>query len=253
MNVRQLYIVFLTAFVVPVTAQVPAGLTPANLQDYQYKKEMSGGIRAQTNGVSAFLEYGWIKDIRTTRLIQLEYTYYIDYRQKKSDSQIEGGRDYFYGMQNRLNMLRFSYGGKRMIAEKADQNGVRLSLVGFGGVSLALLKPYYLDLENNVDGNQEVLPQRYSPSTAARFLSQDSIIEAAPAHYGLNEIQPVLGVHGKLGLDFDFGKKDAVVKTLEAGVMLDLYYERLQIWTANDDNRFYQAALFVSFQLGKRW
>ncbi len=77
-------------------------------------------------------------------------------------------------------------------------------------------------------------------------------MQAAPGHYGLSEIQPVFGLHGKVGLDFDFGKKDAIVKALEAGVMLDLYYERLPLW-ANSENRFYQAALFVSFQLGKRW
>jgi hypothetical protein len=150
-------------------------------------------------------------------------------------------------------MLRFSYGIKRSIAEKADQNGVRLSFIAFGGVSLAILKPYYLELENDINSTPVDLPQRYSPSTAARFLSLDSIAGAAPSHYGLSQLQPVVGIHGKVGLDFDFGKKDAFVKALEAGVMLDVYYEKLPIWVNADNNQFYQAALFISFQLGKRW
>src|SRR5437016_5324135 len=110
MKFKQTYIIiFLLALAMPVLAQLP-GQKVTDLQDYQYKKEMSGGIRAQTNGVSAFLEYGWIKDIFKTRLLQIEYTYYIDYRQKKQAAQLPGGRDYFFGMQNRLHMLRFSYG-----------------------------------------------------------------------------------------------------------------------------------------------
>ena len=49
-----------------------------DLQDYRYKKEASGGLRIQTNGFSLYGEYGWIKDIYRTRLLQLEYTYHID-------------------------------------------------------------------------------------------------------------------------------------------------------------------------------
>src|SRR5688500_17725726 len=76
-----------------------------DLQDYRYKKEASGGLRIQTNGISLYGEYGWIKDIYRTRLLQLEYTYYIDYRQKKQKAQSDGGRDYLYGFQNRLHMI----------------------------------------------------------------------------------------------------------------------------------------------------
>jgi hypothetical protein len=222
-----------------------------DMRDYQYKKEASGGVRVQTNGVGLFMEYGWIKDIFRTRLLQFEYSYYIDFRQKKQKSGIQDGRDYYYGLQNKFHTIRISYGIKRTIVDKADRNGVRLSFVAFGGFALGLLKPYYLNLAPN-DSSANIRPERYSSANANRFLDRSYIAEAAPLRYGLNQIQPVPGITGKVGLDFDWGKKDEFVKALAVGVMLDLYYKKLPIMI-NDYNHFYQISFYLSFQFGKRW
>lgn len=222
-------------------------------RDFQYKHEASGGVRIQTNGFTVFGEYGWIKDIKRTRLLQLEYSYFIDYRQKKQNSPLQGGRDYVFGLQNRFHTIRLAYGFKRVLADKAARNGVCVSATFFGGVSLGLLKPYYLNLLQPSDGGSPaVKAERYSAANESRFLDRDSILEAAPIRYGLNQMQPVAGAHIKAAIDFDWGSKDAFVKALEAGVMLDVYYKRLPI-LINNTNRFYQASFFISFQFGKRW
>lgn len=233
-----------------IVAQKQKAIDPI---DYRYKHEASGGFRALTNGVGFYAEFGWIKDIKRTRLLQLEYDYYIDYRQKKQDALIQGGRDYGFGVQNRFHKINLSYGLKRTIADKAARNGVRLSFIFFGGVSLGLLKPYYLNLIQQVDSVVPVIKaERYSTDNADRFLDRNYIVEAAPIRYGLNQIEPVPGVHLKSGLNFDWGTKDAFVKALEAGVTLDLYYKRLPVMI-NNHNRFYQIGLYLSFHLGKRW
>ena len=227
------------------------GKKPVDLQDYQYHHESSGGLRIQSNGVTLFAEYGWIKDLHTTRLLQIEYTYDIDFRMKKDKSQVQDGSDYFYGLQNHFHVIRISYGVKRTLAEKADHNGVRLCFVGFGGVALGLLKPYYLEVREN-DSSTNTIPVRYTSSTASQFLDQSNIVQAAPLHYGLNQIQPVAGLTAKVGLDFDWGIKDEFVKAIQVGMVLDLYYKRLPIY-ANSYNRFYQYGVYFSFQFGKRW
>jgi hypothetical protein len=237
------------------SAQQDAQQKKIDMRDYQYKHEASGGIRVQTNGIAAFAEYGWIKDIYRTRLIQVEYMYYIDYQQKKQDAQVEGERNYIYGLQNHFHVIRFSYGAKRVIADKFDYRGCRLSVVGFGGLDLGLLKPYYLDLYKYVpaDGGYEtIVHERYNSQDGTSFLSNDSIAGAAPVRYGLGQMQPVAGLHGKIALDFDWGNRDASVKAIEAGVELDIYYKVLPIMI-NDENRFYQIGVFASIQFGKRW
>jgi hypothetical protein len=222
-------------------------------RDYQYHNEASGGVRLQSNGFSLFAEYGWIRDLKRTRLMQLEYTYFINYRQKKQNARIENGRDYAFGVQNRFHAIRFSYGIKRTIADKANRNGVRLSFVLFGGISLGLVKPYYLMITTRNDGNVQINePIRYNGQNDSLFLDREKIAEAAPIRYGLSKIEPVPGIHGKFALDFDWGTKDEFVKALEAGIMLDLYYKRIPIMV-NNSNRIYQLGLYLSFQFGKRW
>ena len=231
-------------------AQLLSSQKPVNLQDYQYHHEASGGLRAQTNGFSLFAEYGWIKDYHRTRLLQIEYSYYIDFQQKKQSAQVQDGRDYIYGLENHFHVIRIAYGFKRTLTDKFDKKGVRLSFVGFGGIALGLLKPYYLSVQTSDTTNPVNIRYR-SPADSA-FLNRSYILEAAPTRIGLNEIQPVFGLHGKAALDFDWGVKDEFVKALEAGFMIDIYYRNLPIMV-NASNHFYQASLFVSFQFGKRW
>jgi hypothetical protein len=251
---RHPFLLFLIILIASFHASAQKKEKLTDPQDYRYKKQAAGGLRIQTNGLSIYGEYGWIKDIYRTRLIQLEYTYYIDYRQKKQKSQTEGGRDYLYGFQNRLHMIHLSYGLERVIADKARRNGVRLSFVFFGGLSLGLLKPYYLELNQPGDTNSLPThkPERYSSGNEDRFLNKSQIFGAAPIRYGLSQIQPVPGLHTKSALNFDWGSKDEFVKALEAGVMLDVFYKRLPIMV-NNHNRFYQIALYLSFHFGKRW
>ena len=138
------YKFFFFSFLFSLSAIFLQAQKVVDLRDYQYKHEASAGLRLQTNGFTILGEYGWIKDIHRTRLLQLEYSYYVDFRQKKQHS-LQGGSDYLFGLQNRFHTIRVAYGFKRTIADKAKLNGVRLSAVFFGGISLGLLKPYYLN------------------------------------------------------------------------------------------------------------
>src|SRR5688572_30905068 len=107
---RQTHLIFLTLLIASFQLTAQKKQKQVDLQDYRYKKEASGGLRIQTNGISLYAEYGWIKDIYRTRLLQLEYTYYIDYRQKRQKAITENGRNYLFGFQNKLHMIHLSYG-----------------------------------------------------------------------------------------------------------------------------------------------
>ncbi len=223
----------------------------AAVKDYMYKREMSGGIKLQTNGISGYLEYGLIKNIYKTHLFQIEYQYYIDFKEKKIKSPIENGRDYYFGLQNRFHIIRASYGFERAIADKATKNGVRLSFVGFVGVTLGLAKPYYLNLL--YENNDVVRSEKYASTNASVFLDKNRITEAASSTKGISETQPIPGGHLKLGLNFDWGSRDAFVKAIEAGALIDVYYKKVPVMVNNDTNRMFQLGLYIGFHFGKRW
>jgi hypothetical protein len=225
-------------------------------KDYQYHKQMAGGIKLATTGLDFYLQYGIIKNIYKTHLFTLEYEWHIDYRDKKTSVTTttgDQGRSYFFGVQNRFHEIRLSYGFERALADKAAKNGVRLSWVGFVGGSLGLVKPYYLNLNYNPQGEPDIRSERYSPANATIFLSKSNIDEASPISRGLNQISPVGGGYARTGLNFDFGSKDAFVKALEAGVSVDIFYKKIPIYVNDNSNHFMFLGLYLAFHMGKRW
>jgi hypothetical protein len=127
--------------------------------------------------------------------------------------------------------------------------------VGYAGGAVGLVKPYYLDLQYpGTDGNQvDIYSQRYSPSNASKFLDQDSIDQASPIWRGMGQMWPVLGGVARTGLNFDFGSKDKYVKALEAGVTLDIFYQKIPIYVNDQSNHFLFLGFYLGFDFGRRW
>ena len=95
MIIKRFLLLLLVAFSVQqATAQSEAKVKNP-LQDYQYKKEYSLGVRLQSNGFSVYTQYGWIKDLKRSRHIQLEYNYFVNYAQKRQKPYItSNGREH---------------------------------------------------------------------------------------------------------------------------------------------------------------
>jgi hypothetical protein len=192
--------------------------------------------------------------------VQAEYQYFFNYKDKliaTNPGYIQSGRKYYYGLQNRFHAIRLSYGFERALADKAEKNGVRLSFIGFLGFSFGLMKPYYLEMvkyRDTITGNYVTENVKYNgDDVEERFLSKDSIYQAAPFYKGMNQIIPTFGAHVKAGLNFDWGTKDRFVKALEVGVLVDVFYRKVPIYVNNDANSFIQPSIYLGFHFGKRW
>ena len=249
---------FLQAISSEVSAQKAENPKLTAAKDYMFHKQMVGGVKLATSGLDFYIQYGIIKNIYSTHLFTLEYEWHIDYRDKKTKAipyYTQTGRDYYFGVQNRFHVIRFSYGFERALADKAAKNGVRVSWIGSLGGALGLVKPYYLNLDYPGTGDNpvDIRSERYSTANASVFLDQSRIDEAAPIYRGLNQISPVIGGHAKTGLNFDFGSRDAFVKALEAGVSIDVFYKKIPIYVNDNSNHFMFLGLYLAFHLGKRW
>ena len=66
-------------------------------------------------------------------------------------------------------------------------------------------------------------------------------------------MKPVLGGFARTGLNFDFGAKDKFVKRLEAGVTLDVFYNKMPIYVNDNSNHFLFLGFYLGFDFGKRW
>lgn len=223
-----------------------------------YKNEWSLGMRMHTNGYSAYFERVWIKSIWKKRVLQTNFFYFKDFREKKIKTiytDVFNAKKYFYGKQNNFWSINVLYGQKKVLGEKADKNGVRVSMIYLGGVSLGVIKPYAILLTEPGVEQPVTEVTFYDESNEAAFLDLDPtqvVYGAAGLRYGWNRLQPVPGVHGKFGFNFDWASKEYLVKSIEIGAQLDIYYRTLPVMVS-ERNRPFILNLYLAFQLGKRW
>lgn len=248
----------------PALAQRSKLEAPVEEKGILLHNEWSIGARINTNGWEVFGERSKIKSIHKTRIIQFGFSEIRHWKERKQQangpisSVSESPKNFFYAKQNSFYTLRAGYGFRKNIADKAEKNGVRLSMSYLGGFTLGLRKPYYLNLAYPVEDNDPdvltfiIVSQKYSEANAETFLDRFLISGASGFKYGLTEIEPIPGVYGKFGLNFDWAGKEEFVKALEVGFILDLYYKRVNLMVS-DDNKFYFLSGYVSFQFGKRW
>ena len=134
----------------------------------------------------------------------------------------------------------------KMIAGKPDPGAVSIHWLNLFGVSLGMLKPYYL----NVTGDPNAI--KYSSATAIYFLNQQTIEGGAGFSKGLSEMKFIPGAHFKSALHFDFSTNRKNVIGAEAGINAEYYSQAIALM-ANQTGTPYFVDFFIALQFGRRW
>lgn len=216
---------------------------------------------------------GWALSYRKGRLRSYYRTTYqnfelgyVRHRQERRHSKPPLGRSidgsttlpssFIYGKANQFFALRYSRGEKHYLSEKTRRKGVAMGWIYEGGVSVGLLKPYHLQvIRTGADVTELRLETlSYEDDLKEDFLDYDLIFGGTSFWQGWDEITPTVGLHGKLGMHWALGAFDKKVQAIEAGLMLDIYPQRIPLIIERDDitNSYYFVKLYLGFQLGKR-
>ncbi len=264
MSLIRIFIVVTLIFSVikPTDAQrvIKPRLIEVDWKGIIYKKEKSIDLRIHEQGAAIAYNTGTIKSYHRTNYYHIELGFTRDERERTQTKINSLGRSgsYAFGKINSLINLRGGVGVKRYLSEKEKKNGLAVGYTYEIGPSIALLKPYYLDLFSVEDvGGQQVAvirTERYSPENAEDFLNDDLISNKAPFFRGIDEIDVRAGIQGKLGLHLAMGAFDKYVKAFETGIMFDIYASKIPILveTENTPNKRVFFRLYFNLQLGSR-
>ncbi|GAA4312006.1 hypothetical protein GCM10023143_21430 [Compostibacter hankyongensis] len=220
--------------------------------DFIYQHEFNVAGRLNTDGWSAYLEYGRRVSNTTTTMLQFEAGERKDPKEDKTARTYfdqygygSSGVPFVYGKENIFYQLKLGLGQRRMIGGKGNKNGVEVSAVYLGGLALAMLRPYYVQAED-AGGIRYV---KYTEETKELFLSP---VGGSGLKRGWDELKVVPGLHGKLGMRFDWAEFNKVVSALEVGVNAEVYSKKINIMVGHPGKQFFFDA-YVSLILGKRW
>ena len=189
-----------------------------------FHKHSMFGFRFHTDGYGISYEIGRTKSVTRTLIYQVELNekkHRKEERQSRSDGAVVFGNPFVYGKQNNFYQLKLGIGQQYMIGGKANKNGVGVYAIMAGGLSLGLLKPYYLDVESPPNSGR-VLSVKYSKADSALFMG-NSILGATGLFKGWGEIKLKPGLHAKAGLRFDWGRFNNSISAAEVGFNAEFY------------------------------
>ncbi len=219
-----------------------------------YNKEFAVNVYLHTKGYGVGAIFGDIQTYYKTSFYHIDLGLVKHPKEHRPDQIPQGSiltRPYIYGKKNTFMVLRAGKGMKRYLSEKAKRKGVAMAYSFQVGPSIGMLKPYYLDLDNTQDGVPSTRSEKYSAENHDRFLNTSKIEGYSGFWRGLDEINFILGGHIKGGAHFAWGAYDKYVKAIEVGLLLDVYFQRVDIMVIEDNSPLF-ANLYINLQFGKR-
>ena len=141
------------------------------------------------------------------------------------------------GKLNNFYQLKGGYGHQYRIGGKSNKNGVAVTGIYQGGLSLGLLKPYYLEVQDV--NNNENRTIKYSIEDSALFVDNSVILGGAGFGKGWSEMKMQPGAYGKIALRFDYGRFNEMVSALEIGLSVDAYTKKIPLMLYNEEKQFF--------------
>lgn len=215
-----------------------------------FNKQNLFGIQLRTNGYGIFYEYGKMKSNRKTDIFRIDFTEAKHPREEKlNGSSFIFGNPYIFGKRNYFYPVTLGYGQQYIFGQKGNKNGVAVTGLWNAGLSLGLLRPYYIRVADPVNGGEKNI--KYSVEDSADFVDQSIVIAGGGIGKGWGEIKLRPGGFAKVGMRFDFGRYNESVSALEIGMSLEAYASEVPIMLYQKEQRlFFQG--YVAFVFGKR-
>jgi hypothetical protein len=214
-----------------------------------FNKHTVFGIKLSTDGYGLSFEKGKFLTPKKTRIIQVELNEKKHPKEDKDAGSIDlfgNVNQFVFGKANNFYQLKGGYGQQYLLGGKSNKNGVSVSALWVGGLSLGLLKPYYVDA---IDVSTEVRSRQKFADIPD--LDQYVYLGASGFTVGWGEVKINPGAHLKTALRFDYGRFNEGVSAIEAGVNLEYYSKSVpQMVKIKEKNLFFNAYVTVLF--GKR-
>ena len=215
-----------------------------------FRNERTYGGFLNSNGYGFNYRYGFWRNARNQFILDGDFSYVKHPKEVKTTVAYDyKTHRYVYGKQNLFWELKGLAGWQKELFRKHDKTGISVRMFYSGGLSLGFEKPIYYEVYTFSSIGEAVRMDlmKFDPSI---HIDKYQIGGRGPFFMGFNELKVIPGLVGKVGLSFEYSKKDAILHALEAGLSLTVYPREIQIM-ATEQNNFLFFNLMVGFRFGK--
>ena len=219
--------------------------------DLVFNKHNIFGIKLATDGYGIFFEKGKYKSVTRTRLLQFE----LNEKKSPKENKVSTSQDdatfnsvVLYKINN-FYEFKVAIGNQILIGGKGNKNGVSVTALYTGGLSLAILKPYYIDVHDATTNTdyRSTWPDLVKNDT----INQLSVDDAQGFFSGWDDISIKPGINAKGAMRFDYGRLNQTVSAIEVGVTGEFYFGKIPQVVAVPYKEFFFNA-YVSILFGSR-
>lgn len=226
-----------------------------------YDHELLAGGRLNSNGWSGGVYYFTKKKTGTYNFWQLHFSEIKHEKQikqqpvKNNYPDLGAATSFVFGKVNNLYTLQLGFGQEQLLLPGVVEGNLSVSFRYNIGASLAMLKPYYLNLIK-VNYTQPapvatIREAKYSDSTAELFLSPQFIHGADKWSKGIGETKLVPGLYAEAAFVIVPNPK-GFIEVITLGANGAFYTKQLTIMAERPAHP-YQVSLFAGLAIGKRW
>lgn len=228
--------------------------------DSAYKHELELGGKLNTDGWSGSIYYLKQSSKTENTLWQLSFSEIKHEKQIKQQygnnyPKLGNASPYLFGKINNLYTLQLGLGKEQLLLPTVIEGNMSINFRYSAGLSIAMLKPYYLKLvyvdytPTEVDHIQE---EKYSNTNSDKFTNSGYILGASKWSRGLDEIQYIPGAFAEIAMTIEPTKNKIFIQTISIGANGAFYAKSLPIM-ADQQSYPWQASLFIGLSIGKKW
>jgi hypothetical protein len=233
-----------------------------------YHKHTAFGFKLTNDGYGGFFEIGRAKSINKALLFQLEITERKHPKEEKQTNIAIPTSSFIYGKINYMYPVKIGVQQQILLGNKTNKNGISVTGNFGGGISLALLRPYNLEINNLSKGNRKLLRYQSTDSTLISNTGQASFVadsvlftngsllsflqvSGSGLGKGWGQMKVTPGLYAKAALRFDYGKYNEMLNALEVGVTGELYSKKIPQLVYTKPAQYF-VNIYVSIMFGKR-
>lgn len=216
-----------------------------------YRNERSFAVLLNNNGFGANFRYGKRLNAFRKSLYEIDFVGIKHPKEKKVTSI--GRYDYnsfVYGKDNNFFNLRAGLGYEKELFQKIDRGGISIRYFINGGAALGFEKPIYYAIWEDINGNQYEDPNEIVPMKFDKTIHTMNYVGSYPFIEGIDETKVIPGVYGKIGATFEFSSYDQVLTALEAGIVVDAFWRKIEIMDIDRNNRLF-FTMYIAYRFGR--
>jgi len=214
-----------------------------------FNKQSVFGIKLATDGYGISYEKAKFKTNARAMLFQFE----LNEKKSPKDHKVAaaGYNGYNFnsvvvGKLNNFYEFKLAVGQQHLIGGKGNKNGVAVTLNYTGGFSLAILKPYYVQVQD-IQSDRDPFKSTYPTIIDSGFTE----LGASGFTVGWDKVSITPGLNAKTALRFDYGRFNQSITAIEVGVTGEYYFKKIpMLYLVPYKNFFFNAYLTILF--GKR-